>query len=95
MNILDYAGVIEKLNTIKTACADTESALSAMNTEITTAVGPSGTAWQGDSANQFLTSWNELAAAIPSFVQSVNTQATNIETALTTSQNADQGGSVE
>jgi len=95
MNILDYSGVIEKLNTIKTNCADTESALSSINTEITNAVGPQGTAWQGDSANEFLNSWNELAEAIPSFIQSVNTQATNIETALTESQAADQGGTVE
>ena len=56
--------------------------LEGMNSLIEEAVGDHGSAWRGEAATSFRKSWDVLADDIPSFIDTVKIQATNLETLL-------------
>ena len=94
-NILNFEEISERLNTIQTACEDTKSSLNAMDNEIKNSVGADGAAWSGNAAEQFRTSWDELAEELPTFITYVNNQAKNIEMMLSKTKVNDENGIVQ
>ena len=93
--IVEYGGIEEKLATIKTDGDLVRSNLEGIDKLIKDSVGDGGGAWSGDSASQFRTSWDELAAELPGFIANVETQASNVQMFLAKTKESDQNGAVE
>lgn len=91
-NILNFEEIKEQLGVIEKSCEETQTSLKAIDTEIKQSVGADGAAWSGNSANEFRTSWDNLADELPTFINYVNTQAKNIEMMLTKTQATDETG---
>ncbi len=92
--IIEYGAIEEKLATIKLDGEETRTNLLAIDRLIKDTVGEGGAAWSGESATQFRTSWDELAAELPGFITIVENQATNVQTMLTKTKDTDQNGGV-
>lgn len=92
--IVEYGGIEEKLKAIQLDGEQTKSNLENIDKLIQSSVGEGGGAWSGESASQFRASWDELAAELPTFIQKVELQATNVQNLLSQTKAADQNGAV-
>ena len=93
--IIEYSGIEEKLATIRLDGESTQTNLNAIERLIKDSVGEGGAAWSGESASQFRSSWDELAAEIPGFIDKVKAQAANVELMLEKTKATDQNGAVK
>ena len=87
--IIDYESIKAKLDTIVKDGEATKSNLNAMDSLIQQAVGNGGSAWSGESAVAFRSSWENLASELPDFITTVENQARNIDNMLIKTQETD------
>ncbi len=81
-NLVSYSELESQLSTLIQSAEDTKTNLEAMDTLIDNYVGPAGSAWSGDSATAFKTSWDGLAEEIPDFITTVENQGNNLKMML-------------
>ena len=81
-NEIDFEGIKTLTNEIKRVIEVAETSLDTINNEIVEAVGAEGRAWTGNAAVAFRNSWDELASNIREYKAIINTQLSNIETAV-------------
>lgn len=81
-NEFNYSGVETQLNNVKKACEQIEHDFKTIDDVMMSSVGPGGTDWTGNSANNYTKSWEDLQAEIPEFITKANTTISNIEMAI-------------
>ncbi len=93
---IDYESIKAKLDTIVNDGEAIKTNLNAMDLLIQETVGNGGTAWSGESASAFRSSWEGLAAELPDFVTTVQNQARNVDSMLVKTRDTDtaSGGTV-
>ena len=69
----------EKLNKIKEVSERMKNSLNNINSLITETVGQNVGVWDGESASDFRTSWDQLSNDIPSYIKILQTQINNLE----------------
>ena len=67
-NEFSYSGVETQLNNVKKACEQIEQDFKTIDNVMMSSVGPGGTAWSGNAANNYTKSWEDLQAEIPEFI---------------------------
>ena len=77
-NRLEYEKISNKLNELKELTERVEKNLLNMNELITETVDQGIGIWDGESANQFRTSWSNVENEIPSYVDVFQKQINNI-----------------
>ncbi len=93
---IDYESIKAKLDTIVNDGEAIKTNLNAMDLLIQETVGNGGTAWSGESASAFRSSWEGLADELPDFVTTVQNQARNVDSMLVKTRDTDtaSGGTV-
>ena len=81
-NEFDFLGMKEVIKNLKNATEQASTSLDIMNNNIVESVGANGTAWTGEAAIHFRTSWDELNKDIKEFKIIMNNQIASIETTL-------------
>ena len=77
-NRLEYEKISNKLNELKELTERVEKNLLNMNELITETVDQGIGIWDGESANQFRTSWSNVENELPSYVDVFQKQINNI-----------------
>lgn len=88
-NTLQYTEVSNAITRIETLTDSVKTTLDNINNLITDTVNTGQGVWDGQSANSFLSKWNDFAYDIPSFVAAFRKQANNVQTILDKTQAVD------
>ena len=86
---VEYDGIDKKLSKIIGISETSKASLTGIDSLIQESVGENGVAWSGDSASAFRTSWDELSAEIPKFIQTIENQVFNIQQMLELTKQSD------
>ena len=90
LNSIDEEKILKTKQELKNLIEKVDKNFSNMNSLIDETIATGAGIWDGEQANQFKSSWNELVFELPLFVDMMNKQVNNIDIILKKTEEANE-----